>query len=69
MIEDDQYAIGFAEGETQRFYDRQNGTVRAAPHPWSIKTMRGWGFWDGYTPRSSFWYVGAKPVLFEEVDV
>jgi hypothetical protein len=65
---DHQYAIGFAEGETQRFHDKSAGLIRAMPHPWQLKNMRSWGFWDGYMPRSASWATGAKPMMFESVE-
>lgn len=65
---DEQYAIGFVEGETQRFLDKRAGIIRARPHPWMLKTIRSWGFWDGYTPRSSEWARGEKTMAFETVE-
>lgn len=68
MTHDEEYAMGFAEGETQRFYDKQKGINRANPKAWQINSMRARGFWDGYRPRSAAWAVGAKPMLYESIE-
>jgi hypothetical protein len=67
MTDDDQYAMGFAEGETQRGYDKQKGLLRQMPPLGLVRTMRSVGFWDGYTPRSIAWAFGTKPMVFESI--